>query len=118
MEDDTKTPEPVMKALAIIAGAVILLTQINPAAKHFGWWELSSDDMEFVQQIVGAVSAFVILVAGVFWVRRAVTPNENVALTVNEAKVLDAAAAPPVDPQDLAALANGSYPPHEGDPKP
>lgn len=113
MADDDKTPEPVRKFSAIVAGALVLLTTVNPVADHFDWWHWDSTDLNFVLLLAGAVSAFIVLVAGQF-VRDKVTPNENVALSKTDAKILEAATAPAVDEADLRALQSGTYPPHEG----
>lgn len=82
-----KTPEPVRWLTRVIAGLVLLLTQINPAAFYFGWWDISAAGLIYVGQLAGAVTAFLLFVWGE-QVRDAVTPNSKVALTTTEAQVL------------------------------
>lgn len=82
-----KTPEPVRKLTLLIAGIVLALTQVAPAAEHFGWFHLTSNDLNYIGQIAGAATAFALVVGGMF-VRDQVTPTVNVALTKDEAQVL------------------------------
>lgn len=82
-----KTPEPVRWLTRVIAGLVLLLTQINPAAFYFGWWDISAAGLVYVGQLAGAVTAFLLFVWGDH-VRDAVTPNSKVALTTADVEAL------------------------------
>lgn len=80
------TPEPVRWMIRIIAGLVLLLTQINPAAFYFGWWDISAAGLVYVSQLAGAATAFLLFVWGE-QVRDKVMPMAKVE------KVVDAALA-------------------------
>lgn len=90
MPDDTKTPEPVRWLTRTAAAALLLLTQLNPAAEHFGWWHLSLVDLDYVGQVVGAFGAAALLIAG-GQVRDLVMPMRKVDKVVEAAR----AEAPP-----------------------
>lgn len=79
-EEPVPVPQPVIKTDVAVAAIVLLLSQLNPAARHFGWWDLSGEDVDYIGQIIGAVLAFAIVIKGLV-VRERVTPNENVAVT-------------------------------------
>ena len=116
MADET-VDQPVMTVEWWKASITALILAGVAFTTGFGWWHPTQE------QITGCTTLAAVLIAIIFpiiayFVHNRVTPNTNVALTMKDAQVLDAAQAPPVDSADLKALATGSYPPKEGDEKP
>lgn len=114
---DEKVDQPVTTVewwKSAITGGI---TAGSSLAIAMGWWHPT--DAQLIA--IGGVGTWLVLTVFPLIaarVRDKVTPNTNVALTVKDAQVLEAAQAPQVDGADLRAIATGSYPPHEGDQKP
>lgn len=107
--------QPVMTAewwKSAVAGGI---TAVSTLLIAFNAWTPTKDQL----LAIGAVGTWLVLTVyplTAYFVHKRVTPNSNVALTVQQADVLKAAQAPALDEADLLALQAGSYPPHEGDP--
>jgi len=109
--------QPVMTAEWWKASITALILAGVAFTTAFGWWKPTQEQITALTALAAVLIAIVFPVIAYF-VHNKVTPNTNVALTKKDAQVLEAAQAPALDGADLMALAHGSYPPYEGDPKP
>lgn len=79
------TPEPVIKSDALTALIVLVLTQLNPIARHFDWWDFTGEDIDYVGQLVGlAVVVFITVKAWI--VRGDVWPDVKVQALLARAR--------------------------------
>jgi hypothetical protein len=114
---DESTDQPVMTVewwKAAVTGGVLAVSTLLIA---FDEWHPT--DAQLIA--IGGVGTWLVLTLFpliAYFVHNRVTPVSNVALTKKDAQILEAAQLPAVDVADLRAVARGSYPPYEEDPKP
>lgn len=80
------TPQPVVRNAFAAGFALIVLSELNDVADHFGWWTMSADDANYWAKLVGLAVGLAIIVRG--WViHKQVMPMVKVERVVAQAKV-------------------------------